>query len=173
MQAGARAGADARAPQELFGEPDPAAAADDDGLLAALLDGRLLAHAAVPHADDAVGDRRRLRVVADEHRRRARFTRKLPDQPVDLPGVDGVELAGRFVGEEELGPVRKGRADRDALLFPARELTRVRVPPAGEPDPLEELVRSGEALTAGDVPASAGWSATSSRAESSAASARQ
>src|SRR5919199_4861722 len=130
--------ADAGAPKQLLRQPQPAAASDDDRLLADVA-ARLLADAAVADADDAVRDRRRLRIVADDHRRATLGADELPDRVVDEPGAGRVELAGRLICEEQAWPVREGRRDGDTLLLPARQLGRPGVAFATEPDALEQL----------------------------------
>ena len=52
----------------------------------------------------------------------------------DLLGGLRVEVAGRLVGEHELGLVDQRAGDRDALLLAARELARLVVLAAGQPD---------------------------------------
>src|SRR5439155_25267170 len=100
--------------EKLFGEPDPAAAADDQRLAPALAR-RLLAHASVADANDPVSDRRGFDVMTDEDRGAALLARKLTDQLVDARSAVGVELPSRLVGEEEARPVRERGADRDTL----------------------------------------------------------
>ena len=73
---------------------------------------------------DAVGDRGRARVVADDERRHAFLAGELGEERVDGCGAELVELAGRLVGDQEPRPVRERRAERDALLLAARELAR-------------------------------------------------
>ncbi len=104
--------------------------------------GPLLRHASVANADDAVGDARRLRVVADDHRRARVLAHELGERPVHLVGGCRVELAGRFVGEEDAGAVRERRAQRDALLLATGELSRQPVALRREPDTFEQLVGS-------------------------------
>ncbi len=164
---------DPRPPEQLLREAEPAAATDDDRLVPAVGERGLLAHAAVADADDAIGDRRGLRVVADEHGRRAGVAGELGDRLVDEPGVRGVELAGRLVGQQEPRPVRERGADRHALLLAARELARARARPVEEPHPLEQLARPGASRSRRVAPASPSCSPTSSLPSSSAASARQ
>ncbi len=136
---GARA--DARAPEVLLGQLEPAAAADHDRRLAVVTAADLLAgEPAVPDLDDAVGDRRNLRIVADEDRRRPVLTRQLDDEREQPLGRGRVELAGRLVGEKEPWPVREGCADGDPLLLASRELRWPRVAPREEADALQQLV---------------------------------
>jgi hypothetical protein len=54
--------------------------------------------------------------------------------------VFGVEISGRFVGEQYLWRVGKGAGDGDTLLFAARELGRVMVAAIDQVDLSEKLV---------------------------------
>ena len=155
--------------QRLLGDPHPAAAPDHDGRALAAA---LLADAAVADVDDAVGDLGRARVVADDEGRHALLARELREERVDGRGAELVELAGRLVGDQEPGPVREGRAERDPLLLAARELAGVRIGAIAQADPLEQLVRAGEPLPL-RTPCRPSGTATSSAAVSSPASARQ
>ena len=128
---------DPGAAQELLGQADPAAVADDDLLVVPGLPRGLRADAAVADVDDAVGDRRRLGVVRDDHRRRTRVAREVADRVVDALRVHGVELARRLVGDEEPRPVRQRRAERDALLLSPRQLVGTRVALVREVDALQ------------------------------------
>src|SRR6185295_12949520 len=53
-----------------------------------------------------------------------------------------VELTRRLVGDQQVRAPRERRADRDALLLSARELTGMRIAAALQADPREELVRT-------------------------------
>ena len=116
---------DAGSPEELLGESEPTPAADDDRLVPSVGKCCLVAHATVPHAHDPVGDARRLRVVADEHRCRPSLAGELDDRLVDPAGVRSVELAGRLVREQEPRAMRERGADRNALLLASGELARM------------------------------------------------
>ena len=51
----------------------------------------------------------------------------------------GVDIAGRLVGDEQLGPVDHRAGDRDALLLSARQRRRAGARAVGEPDPGEHF----------------------------------
>jgi hypothetical protein len=53
-----------------------------------------------------------------------------------------IELARRFVGEEQSGPIRKRARDRDALLLAARQFSRAVVASLGQADICEEFASS-------------------------------
>ena len=148
VQARVRARADPGAQQQLLGQPQPAAAADDDRLLAPVLAAghALAAHAPVAHADDAVRDRGHGRVVRDDDGGAALLAHEVGEQVVGEHRVLAVELAGRLVGQQQLRPVGQRGAHGDALLLAARELRRPRLAAVAEPDALEQLVRAGQAL---------------------------
>ena len=86
--------------------------------------------------------------MADDHRRRADLSDELADQRVDLRRADGVELARRLVGYEQLRLVRERRTDRNALLLAAGELARERVAAVEQADALEKAVGDALALRA-------------------------
>lgn len=49
-----------------------------------------------------------------------------------------IEVAGRFVAEEDLGAIDEGAGEGHALLFAAGKLDRIMVAPLPQPDPLQE-----------------------------------
>jgi hypothetical protein len=57
----------------------------------------------------------------------------------DLEGVDRVEVAGRLVGDDELGLIDDRAADGDALLLAARELVGEMLRLVGEIHELEDI----------------------------------
>ena len=73
-------------------------------------------------------------VVRDEHQRRA-VVAVAPKQQFDdlLPGCL-VEIAGRFVGDDDGGIGRDRAGERDALLFAARHFGGIVVQPAAKSD---------------------------------------
>ena len=58
----------------------------------------------------------------------------------------GVELAGRFVGDQHRGPVGQGARDADALALTAGELVGSLSGVLGQPDALEQLLDPRRAL---------------------------
>ena len=172
LEARGRAGADAGAEQQLLGQPQPAATADDDRVGRLAVARPLLGDAAVADPDDAVGDPRGLRVVADDHGRAPVLAHELGERRVHLVGGRRVELAGRLVGEEHARPVRERRAERDALLLAARELRRqaVALLARGRRAPSSSSARRRRSDAR--APRRPSCTATSSRAVSSGESAR-
>src|SRR4051794_37447279 len=83
----------------------------------------LLKDPAVEHVDDPAGEIRVGWRVSDHDDRRA-FLVELAKHAHHLLAVSGVEIAGRLVGEDQLGFADQRPSHRDALLLPARQLGR-------------------------------------------------
>ena len=98
-----------------------------------------LLDAALAHADDAVGHRRRLDlVVRDEDRGDAELALQAADFAPHRQAQGRVEIRERLVEEKELRLLDEGAGERDALLLAARHL---RWPPVEEVTHLHELRR--------------------------------
>jgi hypothetical protein len=111
-----------------------------------------------PQHPVGAGDHRRV-VRGDQHRD-SLGVRQRPHQLHDLLCVDGVELAGRLVGDQQPGPVGQRPRDRHPLLLAAGQLVGALVRMLPEPDhpqqqhrPLVPLggVGAGEPHRDGDV----------------------
>ena len=77
------------------------------------------------HDGDAVGDVLDDRqVVGDEDQRHAELALEVADEVQDLGLDEHVERRDRLVGDDQVGPERQRRCDRDPLALPARELVR-------------------------------------------------
>ena len=99
--------------------------------------------------DDASAARRDLAVVRDQHERRA-VRRVEVEQELHHPMAGrGVEVAGRFVGEQHRRARHEGARDGDALLLAARELARVVAEAGLEADLLERGARRRPARRTG------------------------
>ena len=61
----------------------------------------------------------------------------------------GVEVAGRLVGEDQLGVADQGAGDGDALLLAARELARPVLGAVGDADLVHHRVDARAALGGG------------------------
>ncbi len=94
----------------------------------------LLHDAAVTKRDRHVGNRGDLGIVGDEDERRASRAVDLQQQVDDVAAGRAVEIAGRFVRQQDRRVVGERAGDRDALLLAARELRRVVMAAAREPD---------------------------------------
>ena len=73
-------------------------------------------------------------VVRDQHQRRAVLAIQREQQIADRRAGALVEIAGRLVGEQELGLVHERARERDALLLAAGKLVRIVMPARIEPD---------------------------------------
>ena len=71
--------------------------------------------------DDALGVLGDVRLVRDEDDRAAVLLVELLERPEDDLAGSGVEVAGRFVGEDQGRVVDEGARDGDALDLPAGE----------------------------------------------------
>ena len=80
--------------------------------------------AAVGEEDGPVGVRGGDRVVGDHHDRLAELADRDSHERQHLAAAVGVEVAGRFVGEDDLRAGHQGTGHRDSLLLTAGELRR-------------------------------------------------
>ena len=111
-----------------------------------------LLEAAVLEPEDAVGDVADAVVVGDDDDRAVLRLRDIVEELDDFVAVAGVEVGGRFVGEDELRVVGQGAGDRDALALAAGEGLRLRAEAVGHAEVGEE----GGGALAGFAPADAG-----------------
>src|SRR5260221_2306700 len=102
--------------------------------------GHLLHQPSVPHVNRAPSDGRHLGVVADHHDRAA-LPVELVQDGQDVAAGGRVQVASRFVGEDQVRVGHQGARDRDALLLASRELGRKMVDPIGEADHVQSLER--------------------------------
>ena len=96
--------------------------------------------AAVAQRDRRVGALRQLRVVRDEDDGGLAAAVDVEQEIDDLVPGGGVEIPGRFVGEQDGGIVGEGASDGDTLLLAARELRRVMMSPRSQADLGEQCV---------------------------------
>src|ERR1051326_2005855 len=94
----------------------------------------------VPHGDHAVRQARDVGLVRDDDEGQPVLAVERPEEPHHLHRGDGVEIAGRLVGEDQPRPGHEGARDGDALLLTARELIRHAARRARESDRGERLV---------------------------------
>ena len=103
---------------------------------------------AVEHPHRALGVRGVVGRVRDHHDARAFLVQ--PDQDLhDLGAVLGIEIAGRFVGEDQVRLMDDRARDRDALLLTARELPGQVIAAVADVHALEHGVDFRLALAAG------------------------
>ena len=94
------------------------------------------------HHQHAVGEHHRL-TDAVRHKQRGLgvLLPQIEQQLVHLVAGDRVERAERLVHQQQLGVIDQRPADRDALAHPARQLVRLFVGEAMQPDAIEQRVR--------------------------------
>ena len=93
---------------------------------------------AVFHLVDPVAGFGHLGVVGDEEEGFALAVDEVGEEAEDAVGVGGVEVAGRFVGQEDAGVVGQGAGNGDALLFAAGEVLAVAADLVAKADHLQE-----------------------------------
>ena len=94
-------------------------------------------------------------VVRHHHDRLAVLAHRPAHEVEDLGAGAGVEVAGRLVGEHDVGPGVEGAGDGDALLLAAGQLARAVAQAVGEADRVDDLTepllvwRAGRRAAAG------------------------
>ena len=96
-------------------------------------------HPPVGEQHDAVGVRRRHRVVGDHHHRVPVLVDDLAEQGEHLAPGAGVQRSGRLVGEHHLWPGDECPGDRDPLLLAAGQLRGAVAQALLQPDPGGDL----------------------------------
>ena len=86
--------------------------------------------------------------MGDDHQRRGGRVGPLEQQVHHRRARHRVEVAGRFVGEQQRRARPERARDRDALLLAARQLRRIMVEPMAEPDRLQLGLRRAERIVA-------------------------
>jgi len=71
---------------------------------------------------------------------------QVPQQLPDLLAGRGVQCSGRFVGQQQLGPVHQGTGDGHALPLPAGQPAGIRVAVLADPQRREQLSRARPGL---------------------------
>ena len=89
--------------------------------------------------------------VGDEHERGAGLVAELAEESKDVGPVGGIEVARRFVGQNEAGAVNERTGNGDALLFAAGKLTGEGSGTGREADAVERRGHARGALGGGDV----------------------
>src|SRR5579872_5499256 len=109
-------------------------------------------------ADRPVAARGEVRIMGDEDERRAALGAQFEEKIDDRLARRFVEIAGRFVGDEDGRPRRQSSGERDALLLAARKLRRIMSEAAGKADrgelglgAVKRVGRAGELQRRGDV----------------------
>ena len=107
--------------------------------------------AAVAQMDATVADGGGLLAVGDEQEGGARLVGQLAQEGENVGAVGGIEVAGGFVGENQVGPVDQRAGDGDALLFAAGELGGQGGGAMGEADAVEEAMDAGALFGRGNA----------------------
>jgi hypothetical protein len=94
---------------------------------------------AVDDVEDAVAGAGEIGVVGDDDEGFAAFVGEIEEEGHDFGAVFGVEVAGGFVGEEDIGIVDEGAGDGGALLFAAGEFVGEVLEAVAEADFFEGL----------------------------------
>ena len=94
--------------------------------------------------------------MSDDHEKGPLLTLHFQKQLSDRGAGFGVEIAGRFVGEEEDRLLNKGPGDGCALAFSAGDLGRTVVFPLGEPDTFQEHFGTRRPLRGSTAPGQRG-----------------
>ena len=108
--------------------------------------------AAVAHDEVAFAEVGDVELVGDHHDGDALLV-ELLKHAHDFDGGFAVEIARRFVGEEDLGLIHEGARDGDALLLSAGKLGREVIGALGEPDDLEGVEGAVAHLAGGEFTA--------------------
>src|SRR5215217_5790120 len=95
---------------------------------------------AVRQEDDPVGIRRRRRIVRDHDDRLVVLLHRVAQEGQQLGAGARIEVAGRLVGEDDLGPAHQGPGGGDPLLLSARELAREMIEAIAQADGVDDLV---------------------------------
>ena len=94
----------------------------------------VLGDQAVTDADDPAGRRRHLDVVGDQHQGATGLV-QLVHEAEHVGSRDGVEVAGRLVGQDQVGLGDQRPGHGDPLLLPTGELAGTVLHPAGQSHP--------------------------------------
>ena len=98
-------------------------------------------HAASAQPDDAAGPARQVEVVGHGDQGRPGFLVQFKEQAFHGSGRIGVEIARRFVHEEQSRTVDEGPGHGDPLLFAPGQLHRVVGGPVRQPHAVQEFLR--------------------------------
>ena len=112
---------------------------------------RIVRDQPVGDVDRAIGVAGHFGVVGHEDDRDALGVQPL-EHPQDLVAGPRIEVAGRFVGQQQCGAIDQGPGDGDPLLLAAGHLRRLVVHAIGQPDLLEQRLGQPPRLAAGRPP---------------------
>ena len=81
-----------------------------------------LHYSPIHHRHYSVGTHGEFFVVSNNHKRLSESAAEIEDKIVKFVGILGIEIAGRFVGEDYFGIVHQCAGNCNTLLFSARQL---------------------------------------------------
>jgi hypothetical protein len=100
----------------------------------------------VKHAHDTAAPPGQLQIVRDKNKRGLAAALQAKQEIDHLLTGLGVEVAGRFVGEDDLRTGAQGTSERDALLFAAGKLGREMIGSMGDADLTKQTTRRLERI---------------------------
>lgn len=106
----------------------------------------------VANGDDPIDVTGERRIVADDDMGDAELRRGGTEHGMDVYCCRRIELAGRFVRQQESRTSGERNSDGDPLLLATRELVRSMPSPIGHADEIEEFERSGGPRRIASVP---------------------
>jgi hypothetical protein len=114
--------------------------------------GHLVDDAPVRQENDPVGVAGRARVVGDDDDGLTEPADRVAQDPQHLAARAGVEVAGRLVGEDDVGPAGQRAGARHPLLLAAGHLGRAVAEPIADTERLDHRVEPGLiGFLAGDI----------------------
>src|SRR4051812_42798768 len=97
---------------------------------------------AIGQPDSAARSRRKIEIVGDEDQGGIEIAVQLHHQIDDSAAGGSIQVTGRLIGKEQLGPAAEGPRQCYPLLLSARQLGGIMMPPASQSNPAEQLLRS-------------------------------
>jgi hypothetical protein len=97
----------------------------------------------VAHPDDPVAGGADVLVVGHDDEGQTAVAVQAPDEAEDVRCPGTIEVAGRFVADDELGSIDERAGDRDALLFTTGQLRRPMLRAIGQADQAEGVEGRG------------------------------
>src|SRR5712692_10451264 len=116
----------------------------------AVADSQIATQLAVAKLEGALGIRRDVQFMCDQHHRQPFLLVQALQDVHDLDGRAAVQVAGGLVGQQERRLVHQGARDGHALLLPPGELAREVMCAVGKPHALERQLRALLALFRGN-----------------------
>ncbi len=109
-----------------------------------------LKHPAVLHTDDAFRRGSDYRTVCDDDQSQTLSLSQIFEELKDFILAAAVQVSGRFVGKQKAWFIGQGACDGDALPFADREMHGPVVPAMGQPDLLDQGLRTLDTLASAE-----------------------